>query len=112
MIPINPKSANITVENELYKTVASPSDLPEPGKTSLSIVTPPAATRKILEQAKETGVQAVWLQPGSFDDAGLDYAKREFKAAIGGDGGQGSEGWCVLVDGEDGMRSAGLSGRL
>ena len=110
--PINPKSTSITAQGESYKTVASPSDLPEPSKTSLSIVTPPAATRKILEQAKDAGVLAVWLQPGSFDNAGLEYAKSEFKAAIGGDGGKGSEGWCILVDGEDGMKSAGLNVRL
>ena len=42
----------------------------------------------------------------------LEYAKKEFKAAIGGNGGKGSEGWCILVDGEDGMKSAGLNDRL
>ncbi len=50
---------------------------------------------------------AVWLQPGSFDDEVLAYARREFKAGIGGDGGRGSEGWCVLVDGEQAMKAAG-----
>ena len=109
---MNPKSTSIAAQGETYKTVAGPLDLPEPKRTSLSIVTPPAATRAILEQAKDAGVPAVWLQPGSFDVAGLEYAKREFKAAIGGNGGKGSEGWCILVDGEDGMKSAGLSGRL
>lgn len=49
----------------------------------------------------------MWLQPGSFNDEGLAYAKREFKAGIGGDGGRGGEGWCVLFDGEDAMRAAG-----
>ena len=75
-------------------------------------MTPPAVTLKILEQAKKAGVPAVWLQPGSFDDAGLQYAKEEFEVAIGGKGGKGSEGWCILVDGKDGMKAAGLSGRL
>lgn len=42
----------------------------------------------------------VWLQPGSFDDEGLEYARREFKAGVGGDSGVGGEGWCVLVDGD------------
>ena len=49
---------------------------------------------------------AVWLQPGSFDDEGLEYAKREFKAGVGGDGGRGGEGWCVLVDGDWCMKAA------
>ncbi|KAL8953592.1 MAG: hypothetical protein Q9222_000587 [Ikaeria aurantiellina] len=38
---------------------------------------------------------------GSFDDQGLEYAKKEFKAAIAGNGGNGGEGWCVLVDGDE-----------
>lgn len=49
----------------------------------------------------------MWLQPGSFSSEGLEYAKDNFKAAIGGDGGSGDEGWCILMDGEDGMRLAG-----
>jgi len=47
------------------------------------------------------------LQPGSFDRDILDYAKNNFKAGVGGDGGHGGEGWCVLVDGEDALRAAG-----
>ena len=111
-IPINPKSKNITAQGNIHETIASPSELPQPSKTSLSIVTPPAATLSILEQANEAGIPAVWLQPGSFDDAGLQYAKEQFEFAIGGNGGKGSEGWCILVDGEDGMKAAGLNGRL
>lgn len=38
----------------------------------------------LLKEAKEIGVPAVWLQPGSFDADGLEFAKAEFKAAIGG----------------------------
>ena len=37
---------------------------------------------------------------------GLEYAIREFKAGVGGDGGRGGEGWCVLVDGEWCMKAA------
>lgn len=71
-------------------------------------------TLKLLKEAKEAGVPAVWLQPGSFDDEGLAYARREFKAAIAGtepgEGGlasRGEDGWCVLVDGESGLKIAG-----
>lgn len=61
----------------------------------------------MLREAKEAGIQAVWLQPGAFDDEVLAYAKKEFAAAIAGKGGGGGEGWCVLVDGEEGLRLAG-----
>lgn len=63
-------------------------------------------TKKLLEDAKVAGVPAVWLQPGSFDDEVLQYARSQFKAAIAGEGGRGGEGWCVLVDGEEGLRLA------
>jgi len=52
-------------------------------------------------------VPAVFLQPGTYDDEVLEFARANFKAAVGGDGGWGSEGWCVLVDGERGLKSAG-----
>ncbi len=51
----------------------------------------------MLQEAREVGIRAVWLQPGSFDDEGLEYAKKEFAAGIGGDG------WCILVDGDQGL---------
>ena len=75
-------------------------------ETSLSIITQPAVTLQVLREAKEAGIPAVWLQPGSFDDEGLDYAKREFTAAIGGIRGRGSSGWCILVDGEKALYEA------
>jgi hypothetical protein len=71
------------------------------------VITPPAVTKVLLKEAKEAGVPAVWLQPGSFDKEVLEYARANFKAAIAGNGGGGSEGWCVLVDGEEGLRLAG-----
>ena len=51
------------------------------------------------------GIKAVWLQPGSFDREVLDMALRTWEGrAVGGEGGRGDEGWCVLVDGEGAMR--------
>lgn len=64
-------------------------------------------TKQLLKEAKEAGIPAVWLQPGSFDQEVLEYARANFEAAIGGEGGGGGEGWCVLVDGEEGLRVAG-----
>lgn len=62
---------------------------------------------KVLQEAKRLGVPAVWLQPGSFDSEGMEFALSAFKdAAVGGDGGWGGEGWCVLVDGERALRGA------
>lgn len=105
--PINPRVSQINLPSHTYATVSSPSVLPSPRQTALSIITPPEATIEVLKEAKEAGVPAVWLQPGSFDRDGLEYAKNNFKAGIGGEGGDGGEGWCVLVDGERALRAAG-----
>jgi predicted CoA-binding protein len=104
--PINPASPEIKLPSHAYKTVTAPSALEAPTQTALSVITPPAVTRKILEEAKSIGIPAVWLQPGSFDEEGLEYAKANFEAAVGGRGGQGGEGWCVLVDGESALEAA------
>lgn len=59
------------------------------------------------------GIKAVWLQPGTFNDEVLEYAKDNFESAVAGDeeGTVGGEGWCVLVDGPrllKGRRKASL----
>ena len=64
-------------------------------------------TKQLLKEAKEAGVPAVWLQPGSFDKETLEWARGNFAGVIAGDGGWGGEGWCVLVDGEEGLKKAG-----
>jgi predicted CoA-binding protein len=114
-IPLNPTASSVAVGQEEYDTVASPSKLTDPTNTSLSIITPPAVTAKLLEEAKAVGIKAVWLQPGTYTDKELDYAVKEFPgAAVGGfaDGTVGGEGWCVLVDGDEAIEAASKNGKL
>jgi predicted CoA-binding protein len=92
--PINPSAPSIkayppwpALEIQTYDTLPNLSALPHPTETSVSIITPPNVTMKVLEEAKKLGIQGVWLQPGTFDDAVLAYAMKEFKAAVGGNGG-------------------------
>lgn len=73
----------------------------------MSIITPPKVTKKVLEEAKSLGIKSVWLQPGTYDDEILAFALKEFEGGVGGDGGAGHEGWCVLVDGEKSLKDAG-----
>ncbi|KAJ5895114.1 hypothetical protein N7495_006805 [Penicillium taxi] len=101
--PINPRAAQISLPSKVYTTVPSPAGLPSPTDTSLSVVTPPPVTLQILQEAHRVGITAVWLQPGTFDDDVLAFAHSNFETVIAGDGGEGDEGWCVLVDGEDGL---------
>ena len=48
----------------------------------------------ILQQAKELGIPALWLQPGAEDDAVLAYIKENLadRAIYGGP--------CILVEGD------------
>ncbi|KAL1302198.1 hypothetical protein AAFC00_002627 [Neodothiora populina] len=103
--PLNPRASSISVRNNNFQTAAAPSALKNASSTSLSIVTPPAVTKQLLKDAKDAGIQAVWLQPGTFDDDVLEQAKEQFPgAAVGGfeglSGCNRHEGWCVLVHGE------------
>jgi predicted CoA-binding protein len=108
-IPLNPSTPTITCQNASYDTVPSPSAVSTPTTTSLSVITPPPVTAKLLQEAKAAGFLSVWLQPGSFTDKELEYALENWPgAAIGGyaDGTVGGEGWCVLVDGDTAMEAA------
>jgi len=112
VIPINPSAPTITAlsperKNKAYDTLPNLSALPYPKETAVSIITPPKVTIKVLEEAKKLGIESVWLQPGTYDDDILKFARNEFKAGIGGEGGGGGEGWCVLVDGDYGLEKAG-----
>lgn len=107
VIPVNPGAKAIQVGDVEYPTAASLSQLENPRDTSISIITPPAITLKTLEEARELGIPSVFLQPGTFDDTVLGFARENFKAVVAGDGGWGGEGWCVLVDGDRGLRSVG-----
>lgn len=102
--PINPSAPAIKVAAKDYPAVKSVTELDQPSRTAVSIITPPKVTLNVLKDAKEKGVQSVWLQPGTFNDEVMDYARKNFNNVIGGDGGMGHEGWCVLVDGDKALQ--------
>ncbi|GAB7363012.1 hypothetical protein MBLNU230_g3306t1 [Neophaeotheca triangularis] len=113
--PLNPSCSAVTVRRKDYETAPSVSALQAPKDTALSVITPPRITAQLLREAKEAGIRAVWLQPGSFSDVEMQYALEAFPgAAVAGmEGGtRGGEGWCVLVDGEKAMRDAGKDEKL
>lgn len=81
--------------------------LESPAETSVSIITGPGVTLKALAEAKELGITAVFLQPGTYNDESLAYAEANFATVLAGEGGTGPQGWCVLADGERGLKAAG-----
>lgn len=59
-IPVNPREAEV----EGVPCVASVLDLPDE-VTSISVITPPAVTEQVVEQAAKKGIKNVWMQPGA-----------------------------------------------
>jgi uncharacterized protein len=93
--PINPTASTI----ESLDVVRSINSLPSPSTTSLSFLTQPAITMKSLQEAKQSGVRYVWLQPGSFDDQVLSEAESlGFETVI-------ANGRCILREGEKGLNA-------
>ncbi len=85
VFPINPRETEVE-GLPCYPNLAS---LPGPVH-GVSIVTPPAETRNILEEAAAAGVHYVWMQPGAEPNDWQERADRLGLVAIGG-------GPCVLV---------------
>lgn len=112
--PLHPKLTSISTHLVPTPTpvLPSPLHLPSPTSTSLSIVTPPRATLGVLAEARAADVHAVWLQDGTYDGEVLKMLKEDDWwegrwIGPGSEGRRGGQGWCVLVDGEDGLRAAG-----
>lgn len=70
VIPVNPKTASI----EGIPCAASVSDLPDNVK-SISVITPPPVTEKVVEAAIARGIQNIWMQPGAESAAAVERCK-------------------------------------
>lgn len=68
--PVNPREREIAG----LPAFRSLSELPGPVEI-VTLVTPPAVTRGVLEEAARLGLPAVWLQDGSWDEEVLAFAR-------------------------------------
>ena len=59
-IPVNPREPAI----EGVRCVASVLELPDEVR-SISVITPPAVTERVVEEAVRRGIRNVWMQPGA-----------------------------------------------
>jgi predicted CoA-binding protein len=84
-IPVNPKEKEI----EGIPCVASVSDLPDDVK-SISVITPPQVTDKVVEQAIARGIKNIWMQPGAESDAAVGRCRESSINVI-------ADGSCLLV---------------
>ena len=84
-IPVNPRELEI----EGVPSVASVLDLPDEVK-SISVITPPAVTERIVQDAIRKGIENVWMQPGAESQASIEACHKAGINVI-------ADGSCVLV---------------
>jgi predicted CoA-binding protein len=84
-VPVNPGQDEIE-GLKAYRDLASVPDEVD----GVSIITPPAATEKVVEQAIARGIKHIWMQPGAESAAAIESAERAGANVIAG-------GPCVLV---------------
>ena len=83
--PVNPRATEVEGQAS-YPDLAS-----LPGAVhGISVITPPAVTVQVIEDAARAGIQRVWLQPGAESPQALARAKELGLSVIAG-------GPCVLV---------------
>jgi len=57
---------------------------------AVSIITPPAETEKVVEQALQRGIKHIWMQPGAESPTAIESAENAGANVIAG-------GPCLLV---------------
>ena len=85
VVPVNP----VEKEIEGIAAVASVSNLPDEVK-SLSVITPPAVTEKLVPLAIERGIENIWMQPGAESAAAVELCRQKGINVI-------ADGSCLLV---------------
>jgi predicted CoA-binding protein len=85
VIPVHPKEKQI----EGIDCLSSIADLPVAAE-SLSVITPPAITEKIVVQAAANGIKNIWMQPGAESPVAVKYCKEQGINII-------ADGSCLLV---------------
>jgi predicted CoA-binding protein len=83
--PVNPKAAEV----EGLKAYPDLRSLPE-SVHGISIITPPAITEQVVNEALALGIRHIWMQPGAESDAAVEAARAAGANVIPGDA-------CVLV---------------
>ena len=84
-IPVNPREPII----EGVACVASVADLPREAQ-SLSVITPPSVTERVVEEAIRAGIRNIWMQPGAESELAIDACRRAGVNVI-------ADGSCLLV---------------
>lgn len=69
--PVNPNADTI----DGFKVYSNIKELPKVPELVVTVV-PPGVTQKIVEQAKDLGIERIWFQPGSESDKAIEMAEQ------------------------------------
>ena len=83
--PINPRADEVEGLNA-YPDLASLPEVPH----GVSIITPPAITEQVVEEAVMLGIKHLWLQPGAESPKAVSHARKNNLNVV-------ANGPCVLV---------------
>lgn len=83
--PVNPNEKTIEGIASIDNVLNLPADV-----KSISIITPPPVTEKIVAAAIQKGIQNVWMQPGAESDAAIKKCEENGINVI-------AKGPCILV---------------
>jgi len=84
-LPVNPREREV----EGVACVASVSDLPVE-VSSISVITPPAVTERVVDEAVLKGVKNIWMQPGAESQVAIEKCVKAGINVI-------ADGSCILV---------------
>jgi len=85
VIPVHPKEKQIEAVDCVASVAALPADV-----QSISVITPPQITEKVVAQAAAKGIKNIWMQPGAESPAAVQYCEEQGLNVI-------ADGSCVLV---------------
>lgn len=85
VVPVNPNAKQV----EGQKCFARLADIPHQ-PDAISVITPPAVTESIIDQAIALGIRHIWMQPGAESAAAIDSCESASVNLI-------HSGPCILV---------------
>jgi predicted CoA-binding protein len=85
VVPVNPKADEV----EGLQTYPDLSSIPDT-IDGVSIITPPAVTERVVQEAIQKGIKHIWMQPGAESNVAVQAAKEAGANVIAG-------GPCILV---------------
>ncbi|STY29320.1 CoA-binding protein [Legionella wadsworthii] len=83
--PVNPQEETIEGLSVVHSVVQLPDEV-----ESISIITPPRITEKVVEEAIKKGIKNIWMQPGAESISAIQSCKDNHINII-------AEGPCILV---------------